>query len=55
MFGVVAINIARRVGPHAWFYKFWPLIMFLFLVVGAIVSVIGMIGSAIKRRKKSSN
>ena len=57
MFGVVAINIVRRLrlGPDMWFHKFWPLIIFLFIVVGAVIGVAGMVSVAIQRRTKNSN
>jgi len=55
LFGVLAINITRHVGSHGWFYTFWPIIMFVFITVGAIIGVAGMVTSAIQRRRKNRN
>ena len=55
VFGVLAMNVARITHFHGWLYEFWPLIMFLFFVVGATIGVAGMIASVIQRRRKNSN
>lgn len=53
VFGVLAMNVARITHSHGWFYKFGPLIMFLFFVVGATIGVAGMIANAIQGRRKN--
>ena len=54
-FGIVATNVIRITHSHGWLYEFWPLIMFIFFMVGATTGVAGMIASVIQRRKKNSN
>jgi hypothetical protein len=51
LFGFVAFRIT---GAHSqtWFGKFWALIMFGMLAVGATIGVAGMISNAIQHRKK---
>jgi hypothetical protein len=50
--GFMLTGIAHRFIPHnAWFNKFWALIAFGFLFVGAMVGAGGMIVEAIERRR----
>jgi uncharacterized membrane protein YedE/YeeE len=50
--GFFATGLAHRVAPHnAWLNKFWPLIAFGFMFIGAIVGAAGMIVEAIERHR----
>jgi len=51
LFGLVAVRITRATHSHTWFNKFWALIMFGMLVLGAMIGVAGMISNAIQHRK----
>jgi hypothetical protein len=39
LFGAIAVRVAQ---PHTWFAKFWPLVMFAFLLVGAPIGIAGL-------------
>jgi hypothetical protein len=50
--GLMLTGIAHRFIPlNSWFNKFWALIAFGFIVVGAMVGAAGMIVEAIERRR----
>jgi hypothetical protein len=50
--GFILTGIAHRFIPHsAWLNKFWALIAFGFMFVGAMVGAAGMIVEAIERRR----
>jgi hypothetical protein len=48
LFGAIAVRVAQ---PHTWFAKFWPLLMFAFLLVGAPIGIAGFIGAAIDKHR----
>jgi hypothetical protein len=51
-FGALARGLERW---SVWLHKFWPLMMFIILAVGAWLGGAGMIASAFQRPKKISN
>jgi ABC-type multidrug transport system permease subunit len=52
LFGAIAVRVAQ---PNTWLAKFWPLLMFGFLLVGATIGIAGFVSAAIdKHRSRKS-